>query len=146
MCEGDIVKYAGDAFLAFWSTNPADFAEDVQRAVDCALYIQEKYGSYLCKEVDITIRVKIGIGAGTVHLCGIGNDSYQHYIAFGPGVEGASLGEKHCTSGEVVLHESTWSHCNQAFYKSTVRDETYRLVSQIITFINLEKRGILSCL
>jgi adenylate cyclase 10 len=142
MCEGDIVKYAGDAFLAFWSTTQSEYAEDVQRAIDCALYIQEKYGSYLCKEVDITIRVKVGIGAGTVHLCGIGNDSYQHYVAFGPGVQGASEGEKHCTSGEVVLDQSTWRHCNPAHYRATVRDDTFRVVTQIHTFIKPEKRGM----
>jgi class 3 adenylate cyclase len=88
--EGDIVKYAGDAFLAYWPTSPKDYPVDVQKAVDCALYIQEKYGSYLCKEVDITIRVKIGIGAGKIHLCGIGNDNYQHYVCFGSGVEGGN--------------------------------------------------------
>lgn len=141
MCDGDIVKYAGDAFLAFWNTNATDYPEDVQRAVDCALYIQEKYGSYLCKEVDITIRVKVGIGAGIVHLCGIGNDSYQHYVCFGPGVEGASLAEKNCTPGEVVLHPSSWNYCNPAHYKVSTRNETYKVATHINTFLNPDKRG-----
>jgi adenylate cyclase 10 len=140
-CDGDIVKYAGDAFLAFWPSNNEDFAEDVQRVIDCALYIQEKHGSYFCKDVGITIKVKIGIGAGQIHLSWIGNESYQHYVCFGPGVEAASAGEHHCTSGEVVLHPSVWQYCSPSNYKVVSRGEGFQVVSDIYTFINPNKRG-----
>lgn len=44
-------------------------------------------------------------------------------------------------TGEVVLHASTWSHCNHSMYRASVRDETFRVVTQIYSFINPEKRG-----
>jgi len=140
-CDGDIVKYAGDAFLAFWPSSPDSFPEDVQRAIDCALYIQEKYGVYLCKDVGITIKVKVGIGAGTIHLSWLGNESYQHYVCFGPGVEAASGAEKHCTSGEVILAPAAWKYCTPSHYKVTHKEDGYQMVTDITAFVNPSKRG-----
>lgn len=115
--------------------------DSVQRVVDCALFIQEKYGSHLCKEVDITIRVKIGIGSGIVHYSGIGTETYQHWVAFGPGVRAASDAEKHCVSGDVVLHPSAWAQCTPSNYRYTMKEKPFVHMFDIITFVNGAKRG-----
>jgi len=40
-CDGDIIKYAGDAFLAVWKVDDIDdYPEEIQKVIDCALYIQ----------------------------------------------------------------------------------------------------------
>jgi len=56
---GDIIKYAGDAILAVWRVYDNRFINEILRVVDCALYIQETYGSFFCADVDITIRGKL---------------------------------------------------------------------------------------
>lgn len=146
LCNGDIVKYAGDAFLAYWKVDKGyEFPECLQKVVDCALYIQETYGSFLAREVNITIKVKIGIGVGPVYLCSIGTETYQHYVAFGPGVESAAEAEKHCSSGQVVLHPRAWrNYCNPNHYKVEWMEDGFRGVQRITTFINPDKRGGLS--
>lgn len=90
--------------------------------------------------------MKIGIGAGIIHACGIGSETYHHYECFGPGVEGASDAERACLSSEIVVHESAWNYCTPANFKFTTRSATaenltYYLPKDIINFINLEKRG-----
>ena len=60
-CDGDIIKFAGDAFLSVWEVrSEEEYPEMLQKVIDCALYCQEKYGSYTT-DVQITIR-------GTPHL------------------------------------------------------------------------------
>ena len=55
-CDGDIIKFAGDAFLSVWEVrSEEEYPEMLQKVIDCALYCQEKYGSYTT-DVQITIR------------------------------------------------------------------------------------------
>lgn len=113
----------------------------VQRTVDCALYIQEKYGSYLCKDVDITIKVKIGVGTGITHFSGIGTEGFQQWVIFGPGVQAASAAEKHCASGDIVLDPSAWAHCSPPNYRFSLKEKPFVHIFDIANFINFEKRG-----
>ncbi|ODN03429.1 Adenylate cyclase type 10 [Orchesella cincta] len=74
-------------------------------------------------------------------MCGIGTEAYQHWVVFGPGVAAASEGEKHCNSGDVVVHAAAWAHCSSSNYKYSMRDGNFYLMHDIVNFINYEKRG-----
>jgi len=118
----------------------AQYYPELQRVVDCTLYIQEKYGSY-DTDVGITIRVKLGIGAGKIFQCGVGNQDYHHFVCFGPGVMSASEAEHHCESGEVIMQEAAWDLCNPLHFNFGVKEVGFMRIYEINTFVDPEYRG-----
>ncbi|CAG7835347.1 unnamed protein product [Allacma fusca] len=139
--DGDIIKFAGDAFLSVWEFKDyREVPELLQKITDCALYCQEKYGSYVT-DVHITIRVKIGIGVGECYASGLGDANYHHYAVYGPGVYAASGGEHMCESGDVVLHPSAWQYCNPNHFMFSDKGEGFKKVTDIIHFLDPSRRG-----
>ena len=54
--RGDIVEFAGDAFIAYWIVeSAARLPEVIQTVIDCALICQDKHGMY---ETDVQIVVR----------------------------------------------------------------------------------------
>lgn len=58
--KGDVLKFAGDAILAFWKINDYDhLLRLVKSVIECSCNIQSKYGTYNAEGLT-TLRVKIG--------------------------------------------------------------------------------------
>lgn len=89
----------------------------------------------------ITIRVKLGIGAGRIFQCGVGNQDYHHFVCFGPGVRSASDAEHHCESGEVIMELSAWELCNPMHFNFNVKGDGFIRIHEITAFVNPELRG-----
>lgn len=69
--EGDIVKFAGDALLAFWSCSKFEAVQTVIRVLSECLKLQNKYDKY--QTVDgSTLRMKLGISVGKLDVYHIG--------------------------------------------------------------------------
>lgn len=46
--KGDILNFSGDAFLSMWKISSSLNMQDVvHTAIDCGLFIQKNYGTYL---------------------------------------------------------------------------------------------------
>ena len=45
--SGDILKYAGDAILSLWQSDPADFPATIEKVVSAAINIQCKMDNYM---------------------------------------------------------------------------------------------------
>lgn len=117
MCRGgDIFKFSGDAFLAFWKVRKSlPMQEAVHEAMDTALVIQKRYGQYLT-DVGVTLRVKLAISAGEVDIALIGTESESHYVVVGQPVWDAKAAEKVSNAGEVTCATSAWQHINPGEY------------------------------
>ena len=71
-CHGDIITFAGDAFLAFWQYDPsvADNstpATPLLHAANCALKLQEKYHTYQVPGTSVILKIHIGIAYGSFY-------------------------------------------------------------------------------
>lgn len=102
---GDVLKFAGDALLAVWPVQDAEqnLHGQTLQACQCALVIQEFSNSYTATS-DVSLALRIGIGAGDVAIAHIGGvyKRWEHAIT------GAPLGQIRLTQslaqpGQVVL-------------------------------------------
>lgn len=113
---GDIFKFSGDAFLAFWKVRKSlPMQEAVHEGMDSALIIQKRYGQY-ATEVGVTLRVKLALSAGKVEIALIGTEKESHYVIAGQPVWDAKNAEKLSSAGEVVCSPSAWQYLNPSEY------------------------------
>lgn len=125
MCRGgDIFKFSGDAFLAFWKVRKSvPMQEAVHESMDAALVIQKRYGQYHLPDVGVTLRVKLAISAGEVDMALIGTETNSHYVVVGQPVWDAKIAEKLSSAGEVTCSPTAWQHINPGEYIHTFKSD-----------------------
>lgn len=129
---GDVIKFAGDAFLALWKTDKKTFlSHTIHSVITCALVIQHSYAKYET-DVKVNLRVKLAISAGNLLFTVIGSGIDMNYILFGLPVIEAKLAESVCSSGEVKLTPSAWAHCYSRNYDHIVHDDGHVTIKTIL--------------
>ncbi|CAK1593969.1 unnamed protein product [Parnassius mnemosyne] len=129
---GDILKFAGDAFLALWKTNNRTYLNHtIHTAITCALIIQHSFGSYET-DVKVNLKVKLAISAGNLMFAPIGKGIDMNYIIFGLPVLEAKTAESLCVSGEVKLTPTAWGHCYSRNYDHIVHDDGHVTIKSIL--------------
>ena len=96
--DGDIYKFAGDAILSLWTnenTGP-------QRALKCALHLQQKYGAYET-DVGVVLRLKVALAYGPVRALFVGTDEFHHYLLTGDCVKNVNICEQLCEAGDIII-------------------------------------------
>ena len=105
---GEIVKFAGDALLAWWSVGEEDLARVTGRAAQCGLAVQKALHDYQEAE-GVRLSLRIGVGAGeisTMHLGG--RFGRWEFLPTGAPLVQSSLAEQRAEPGEVVLSPEAW--------------------------------------
>jgi class 3 adenylate cyclase/tetratricopeptide (TPR) repeat protein len=108
---GDVVKFAGDAQLALWTTLALqeDLPTLTLRAAHCALAVQDQLHD--CEVAPgIRLSMKIGVGAGdvvTMHLGGL-LGRWELLLAGAPLVQ-VGIAEGRARPGEVILSPQAWA-------------------------------------
>ncbi|HWE38852.1 MAG TPA: AAA family ATPase [Isosphaeraceae bacterium] len=127
---GDVVKMAGDALVAVWSTEALGepLTRAALRAVRCAREVQATLRDYRVAE-GIRLSSKAGIGVGTLLVMGVGGGRMRRELL----IDGASLvdvgnAEKQATAGDVVLGPGAWSLVRDAADGQPLKDGCVRLV------------------
>lgn len=129
---GDVIKFAGDAFLALWKTDKKTFlSHTIHSVITCALVIQHSYAKYET-DVKVNLRVKLAISAGNLLFSVIGSGIDMNYVIFGLPVIEAKLAESVCSSGEVKLTPSAWAHCYSRNYDHVVDDDGHVTIKTIL--------------
>ncbi|XP_047986326.1 adenylate cyclase type 10-like [Leguminivora glycinivorella] len=129
---GDILKFAGDAFLALWKTDKRTFlCHTIHTAIACALLIQHSFSSYET-DVKISLKVKLAISAGNLLFATIGNQIPMNYVIFGLPVIEAKLAESLCISGEVKLTPNAWGHCYSRNYDFVIEENGHVTIRAIL--------------
>ncbi|KAJ0172180.1 hypothetical protein K1T71_012153 [Dendrolimus kikuchii] len=129
---GDILKFAGDAFLALWKTDKRTFlCHTIHTAIACALLIQHSYSSYET-DVKVNLRVKLAISAGNLIFAPIGTGIDMNYVIFGLPVLEAKAAESVCASGEVKLTPTAWGHCYSRNYDYVINSDGYITIKSIL--------------
>lgn len=129
---GDIIKFAGDAFLALWKTDKRNFLyHTIHSVIACALVIQHAFGKYET-DVKVNLRVKLAISAGNLMFATIGTGIDMNYVIFGLPVIEAKLAESVCSSGEIMLTPTAWAHCYSRNYDHIVHKDGHVTIKAIL--------------
>ncbi|XP_047537856.1 adenylate cyclase type 10-like [Vanessa atalanta] len=129
---GDIIKFAGDAFLALWKTDKRTFlSHTIHTAITCALIIQHSFGSYET-DVKVNLKVKLAISAGNLIFAPIGTGIDMNYIIIGLPVIEAKVAESLCASGEVKLTPTAWGHCYSRNYDHFIDGDSHVTIKSIL--------------
>ncbi|XP_030023044.1 adenylate cyclase type 10 isoform X2 [Manduca sexta] len=129
---GDILKFAGDAFLALWKTDKRTFlCHTIHTVIACALIIQHSYSSYET-DVKVNLKVKLAISAGNLMFAPIGAGIDMNYVVIGLPVLEAKAAESVCASGEVKLTPTAWGHCYSRNYDHIINDNGYVTIKAIL--------------
>lgn len=129
---GDIIKFAGDAFLALWKNDKRSYlCHTIHTVIACSLIIQQLYSSYET-DVKINLKVKLAISAGNLTFAPIGTDTDKNFILTGLPVFEAKDAESVCSSGEVMLSPSAWGHCYSRNYDHILHDDGHVTIKSIL--------------
>ena len=107
---GTIDKFMGDAIMVLFGA-PFSHAEDVRRAVTCAVDMQLALFDINTYHRTIgmpELNMGIGINTGTVMAGMLGSDLYAEYTVIGDEVNLASRIEAYSLRGQVLISESTY--------------------------------------
>lgn len=115
--QGDVAKFAGDAFLALWpitdNTDQSQFISQAVLACACGLAIQHEQNFLLGKQ-EVKLEIKVSIGTGEIAIFHVGGiyDRWEFIVAGEP-LEQISEVDKHVMEGKVGLSEYTWNLVQQ---------------------------------
>ncbi|HYO66955.1 MAG TPA: AAA family ATPase, partial [Archangium sp.] len=106
---GDVLRFAGDALLALWPVEAdGDLARAVRLAAQCAQAAQGLIDG--SQPVDgVRLRLKVGIGAGTVRLSDVGGEKGRwDFLASGEPLVEMALAQGTALPGEIILGPRAW--------------------------------------
>ena len=126
---GDILKFAGDALLAFWSCSRFSISGMLDHVLLTCLNIQKKFGDYSTEDGDI-LRMRIGLSIGKVELHYIGNKSIKLFDVTGQAIEDSNVAQSHTKSGGVVISKTAWEYVNQKKCVAKMVGPDYAQVNQ----------------
>ncbi|XP_035210192.1 adenylate cyclase type 10-like [Stegodyphus dumicola] len=130
---GDILSFAGDAFLCQWEVGEdRNLRGTVVKAYNCALALQT-HESLQEKNLSGTLRVKIGIACGKINTWVLGSPSeFLLYAVAGPALPQVNEAESLTSAGQITVSKQVFA-CLQAekanTYNSKYLTEEFTLIS-----------------
>lgn len=110
--RGDVLKFAGDALLAFWSCSRFSISEMLSHVLEMSLNIQKNFDKFKTQDGDI-LRMKIGLSMGKVELHYLGNKSVKVFDVTGQAIEDSNTAQQHTKSGAVVISKQAWEYISK---------------------------------
>lgn len=104
---GDVLKFAGDALLAFWSCSRFSITGMLDLVLLTCLNIQKQFDNFRTEDGDI-LRMKVGLSIGNVELHYIGNRSLRLFDVTGQAIQDSNIAQSHTKSGCVVISKEAW--------------------------------------
>ena len=110
--EGDILKFAGDAILAFWQCSRFTATNKVHHVLQQSLMMQNDFDNYRTPDGAV-LRMKIGLSVGTADVHYIGGKEFKTFDITGECVDDANVAQSVTRPGTVVLSKAAWEMCNK---------------------------------
>lgn len=109
---GDILKFAGDAFLAFWNCSRFTASSTLSHVLKESLMMQNDFDMFQTSD-GVILRMKLGLSIGRVELHYIGNEQYKTFDITGEAVDDVNMAQSLTKSGAVVISKAAWEICNK---------------------------------
>ncbi|XP_054722639.1 adenylate cyclase type 10-like, partial [Uloborus diversus] len=111
---GDILNFAGDAFLVQWQQNDDENISDtVGRAYHCAIALQT-HQSLKEKDLNGKLRVKVVLAVGEIMTWVLGSPSeFLLYVLAGQPLPKVQRAESLCSAGQIVVTEKVFRYLQE---------------------------------
>lgn len=106
------MKFAGDAFLAFWSCSRFAASSLLSYVLQESLMMQNDFDNFQSSDGDI-LRMKLGLSVGRVEIHYIGNTDYKTFDVTGEAIDDVNKAQALTKSGAVVISKTAWEMCNK---------------------------------
>lgn len=137
---GDVLKFAGDALLAFWPQEGSgeDLSTLIHRALQCGLALQGLQGDVRLRKV-APLTLKVAVGAGELLISDLGGArNRRELLVAGPSIEEIGVVAPDVEPGEVALTPRAWGLVQQQCVGSSLPSGGVRLDGLHTTFPPLE--------
>jgi len=127
---GDVVKFAGDALLAFWPVEDDQAALDrvAHVAARCALKIQEAVTQFDAPPGE-RLSLRVGVGAGTALVASLGGVYGRYeFVLSGPAVVEATKSAAHAEPGFCIVGAEAWKRVAPVTEATDAGEGTMQLV------------------
>ena len=110
--DGDVLKFAGDALLAFWKCSRFAATSMVHHVLQQSLMMQNDFDNYKTPD-GVVLRMKIGLSVGMADIHYVGGRDYKTFDVTGECVDDANTAQSVTRPGTVVLSKPAWEMCNK---------------------------------
>ena len=139
--RGIIVDFLGDAILAFFDPLDGPMEPVAQRAISCALNLQQVMEAENLAESEYpALHMGIGVHAGEVVVGNIGSESRAKYGIIGSAVNLTHRIQGQAQGGEVVVSEMVFHHCEETVAVSRTFQTTLKGIAHPVTLYVVEGR------
>jgi len=114
--DGIIVDFFGDSVLVFFDPMDGPIAPMVEKALSCALDMQEKMEDFNRENSELELpqlQMGIGVNAGEVVVGNIGSEKRAKYGIVGSPVNMTQRIQSHAKGGEILLSESAYENVSE---------------------------------
>jgi class 3 adenylate cyclase len=137
--RGIIVDFLGDAILAFFDPLDGPMEPVVQRAISCALSLQEAMEAENLAESEYpALHMGIGLHAGEVVVGNIGSESRAKYGIIGSAVNLTHRIQGQAQGGEVMVSEMVFHHCKETVAVRRTFQTTLKGIAHPVTLYVVE--------
>lgn len=125
---GDVIKFAGDALLAFWPTNEdSDLSVMARRATQCALALQRSLQDFSAPG-GVKLSLKVSVSAGEVRSLQLGGMLNRwEFVVAGKPLSDAGKANDQARKGDVVVSPGAWALCKESMQASILEDGSARI-------------------
>jgi len=132
---GDVIRFAGDAILVAWSL-PLNCSSSLKiqaarGACSCALQLISGV-SYFIKQIDVHLRVSVGVGTGPVTGMRVGSPERWEFVLVGDPMHQVTEAERLAEPSEVVCSPQVWAYVKRHFFGTPVGEEGHVRVNESI--------------
>lgn len=110
--KGDVLKFAGDALLAYWPCSRFIANVTLAYVIHKSLQIQKDYDNFKTSDGDV-LRMKLGVSIGKVQIHYIGNRRYKTFDVTGVAIDDVNTAQSYAKSGTVIVSEGAWEICDK---------------------------------
>lgn len=110
--KGDILKFAGDALLAFWSCSQYAASTTFNHVLKQSLAMQNIFNNSTAPN-GTAVRIKIGLGVGCMNVHHFGKEEYKAFAVTGECVDGANAAQAVARPGTVIVSKEAWELCEK---------------------------------
>jgi adenylate cyclase 10 len=127
--KGDVLKFAGDAFLSYWPCSKFESSQTINNIIRDSLLMQSNYDNYETPD-GVTLRMKISLSIGECYIHYIGNATYKTFDITGPVIDDVNLAMNHTEPGQVVVSNAAFELCEKDKYVGESIGENFFQISR----------------
>lgn len=130
---GDVLKFAGDAVVCFWSGAESSMTGAATAAITCGLRAQANAAAMLA-EADARMALRVCIGCGDLDMLEIGGvEGRWEMLPVGTALSSLAGVRKSTEPGEVVIDAATAQHASGRFTLAPIEGKpgTTRVLGQV---------------